>query len=404
MPIGNSWATTDMPAFAAQQPSYEGAGWPDWLEGLLEELKAAGRWRQLEDFDLDPSIGTTDRAGLVSFASNDYLGLGTDQEVRQEAARAASEWGSGSGASRLVGGSRSLHRKLEAELAAWKSCERAIVFPTGYMANLGVLTGLASEGTAIFSDSLNHASIIDGARLAHASVSVFPHLDYAYLAELMAQSHSRRKIIVSDACFSMDGDFADLGQLLEIAKRNDALVVLDEAHSVLGPEIPVDFLGEPWLVRVGTLSKTLGSSGGFVACSGPIADALVNTSRPFIFTTAPPPSPIAAATKALEIIRSHRGKELVEKLRANIRRISPEHRSPVIPVILGEDAAAVNASRLLRDHGYYVPAIRPPTVPKGTARLRFSISALHTADQISGLLSLSKELGIQISSPNHSGD
>ncbi len=359
-------------------------GWGVRVEQRNAATRAAGRWRSIRDFDaLGPSGGLAAVEGpVVSFASNDYLGLTAHPAVIAAAQAALDRWGAGSGASRLVTGARPVHADLEGELAAWKGSEAALLFSTGFAANLGVLSTLARPGTTVCSDELNHASIIDGCRLARADVRIFAHRDLDQLGKLLADA-SGPAIVVSDTVFSMDGDEAPVADIAEMCARWGALLVLDDAHAVLSP----DDRGLPGeVVRVGTMSKTLGSLGGFVAASQPIIDLLVNEARPFIFTTAPTPADTAAALAALRILRSEEGTKLVARLRSHVDRVSPGNSSPIIPIVIGAEADAVAASASLLAEGILVPAIRPPTVAPGTSRLRVALSAAHTEDDIERLV------------------
>ncbi len=274
--------------------------WSAWVDAACDEVAAAGRWRAPRQFDarghdglLTPDPSRADSQPVVSFASNDYLGLATHPAVVAAAHAALDQWGAGSGASRLVTGSRPVHHELEAALAEWKGTDAAIVFPTGFAANLSVLSVFAAGGVAVHSDELNHASIIDGCRLARADIRIYPHADLEALdAALGAEaSTGRRSIVVSDTVFSMDGDAVDLEGLAAVAARHGALLVLDEAHAVLGPDLAggTGAGGGADVLQVGTLSKTLGSLGGFVAGPKRFIDLLVNRARPYIFTTAPTP-------------------------------------------------------------------------------------------------------------------
>jgi len=377
-------------------------------------VEAAGQWRRPRSFDAQGPVGLLEGAGtaprpVVSFASNDYLGLTTDPEVVAAAHRALDRWGSGSGASRLVTGSRPVHAELEAALASWKECERAVVFPTGFAANLSVLSVFGGPGAHVFSDELNHASIIDGCRLGRAGVTVYPHRDLGRLDALLGGSPGR-PIIVTDTVFSMDGDEADLAGLVSLAHRHGALLVLDEAHAVLGPDLSGGAAsGGGEILRMGTLSKTLSSLGGFVAGPGRFVELLENRARPYIFTTAPTPADAAAALAALEIVRSPRGASLRARLARHVDRVTrhlgrPGHRSPIIPVVIGEEADAVAASADLLALGLWVPAIRPPTVPQGTARLRITLSSVHTDEQVDRLVSGLARLGLGRSRPSAGGD
>jgi 8-amino-7-oxononanoate synthase len=296
---------------------------------------------------------------------------------------ALDRWGAGAGASRLVVGSRPVHSELESELAAWKGTDAALVFPTGYAANLGLLTGLGgSPDVTILSDELNHASIVDGCRLAKATVRVYRHRDLEDLAARLAEVN-RGALVVTDSAFSMDGDTADIAALLELVGRHGALLVLDEAHAVLGPAVPA---GAP-IVRMGTLSKALGSLGGFVAGPAPTVDLLRNRARSFIFTTAATPADTAAALAALRVVRSDEGTAPVERLRRSVERVRPGHPTPIVPIILGDEAAALSAASRLLEQGLLVPAIRPPTVAPGTSRLRVALSAAHDDAQLDRLSS-----------------
>jgi 8-amino-7-oxononanoate synthase len=358
-------------------------GWREWAETEGAAIRAAGRWRRVRTLDgQGPTGRTAEGTEVVAFASNDYLGLTAHPAVTRAAVEAIERWGSGSGAARLIVGSRPVHDELEAELAGWKGAEAAVLFPTGFMANLGVLTTMAGRGATILSDELNHASIIDGARLARADVRVYRHTDPDHVASLLAGLDGPA-VVVTDSVFSMDGDRAPVGQLSELCARHGALLVLDEAHEILEAPEPT---GAAEVVRVGTLSKTLASLGGFAATSGPLADLLVNRARSYIFTTATSPADAAAALAAVRIVRSADGAALVARLRANVDRVRPRHPSPIVPVVVGDEAAAMAASESLRAMGLLVPAVRPPTVPPGTSRLRVAISAAHTPDQLDALV------------------
>jgi len=320
---------------------------------------------------------------MMTFASNDYLGLTRHPAVIGAAHDALDRYGAGSGSARLIVGSRPVHGELERELADWKRTQRAALFPTGFATNLGVLTTFGGPGVLICSDELNHASIIDGCRLARADVAVYRHNDLDHLAALLAARGARRALVVTDTVFSMDGDTADLGALCDLCARERALLVVDEAHAVLGPEIEAP--SDLHLLRVGTLSKTLGSLGGFVAGPGAYVELVENLARPYIFTTAPTPADTAAALAALRVLRAPEGDALVARLRAHVDRLRPHHPSPILPYICGEEDAALAAAAALRERGIVVPAIRPPTVPPGTSRLRVTVSAAHTDEQIGAL-------------------
>lgn len=378
--------------------------WSDWLARRGEAIAAAGQWRALRPFDALGLSGTLDEIDgqrLVSFASNDYLGLSCHPAVIDAAGEALARWGTGAGASRLICGSRPVHRDLEADLATWKGTEAALVFSSGFAANQGVLGVLGGPGVLIVSDELNHASIIDGARLARAEVAVYPHLDLEAAAQLV-ESWPGRSIVVSDSVFSMDGDVADVDGLVELCAHHGAALVIDEAHTVWGPELSssgADAGGagadDVPILRVGTLSKTLGALGGFVAASQAMVDLLINSARPFIFSTGLSPADAAAARAALAILRSPEGDRLVSRVQRHTERLVLEHPSPIVPLVLGDEAVALAASEQLARMGFWVPAIRPPTVAPGTSRLRITFSAAHTDAQVDDLLAALDRLDLR---------
>jgi 8-amino-7-oxononanoate synthase len=319
---------------------------------------------------------------VVSFASNDYLGLTQHPSVVAAAHAALDRWGAGAGSARLIVGSRPVHAELEAALAEWKHAESAVLFPTGFATNLGVLTTFGGPGALVCSDELNHASIIDGCRASRARVKVYRHRDLDHLDHLLTTVPAERAGVVTDTVFSMDGDVADVDALVAMCARHRALLVLDEAHAVLGPEPDVSGVDA---LRVGTLSKTLGSLGGFVAGPRHFTDLVVNRARSYIFTTALSPADSASALAAVGVVRSAEGGELRRRLRSNVDRLRPGHPSPIVPVVLGDEARTVAAAEALLEQGMLVPAIRPPTVPPGTSRLRVTLSAAHESAQIDAL-------------------
>lgn len=354
--------------------------WSAWAAGEAAAVRAAGRWRTVRSFDGSGPDFTLDGRPLVSFASNDYLGLAQHPAVVAAAHEALDRYGAGAGSARLIVGGRPIHAELEADLAAWQGQERALLFPTGFAANLGVLSVFGEPGVTILSDELNHASIVDGCRLSGAHVEVFRHRDLDHLSTLLRRA--KRAVVVSDTVFSMDGDVADVYRLVELSKAHGALLVLDEAHAVLGPTSVAG--GE--VLHVGTLSKTLGSLGGFVAGPAALIELLLNRARPFIFTTASPPADAAAARAALGVLRSPEGNALVARLRAHVQRVRAGHPSPIVPMMLGDEERALDAAAALLDRGLLVPAIRPPTVPPGTSRLRITLSTAHTDADVDRLL------------------
>ncbi len=374
-----------------------GSPWDARIRDSLARVVDEDRWRAPREFDALGPAGALEGAPVVSFASNDYLGLSSHPAVVGAAIEALERWGAGSGASRLVTGTRPIHSDLELALADWKGAEAAVCFPTGFAANLGVLCALCGPGVRVLSDELNHASIIDGCRLSRASVTVYRHRDLQHLEELLSATGSATRgpaaspaIVVTDTVFSMDGDAAPVDELVSLCARHGALLVLDEAHAVLGPSVPT--ARGAAIVRVGTLSKTLGSLGGFVAASRDVVDLLVNRARPYIFSTASTPADAAAALAALGVLRSDEGAALMARLAALVQRVvdaglaAPGHPSPIIPVVLGSEARAVEASTTLLAEGLWVPAIRPPTVPTGTSRLRVTLSAAHCDEDADRLL------------------
>lgn len=362
----------------------------------LAALETAGLLRHLRPLD-SPAGPRVIREGreLWNFASNDYLGLAADPEIAEALVLGAREFGAGSASSRLVCGTLPPHRDLEEELATAKGTGAALVFSSGFATATGSLPALAGKKDFVVLDKLCHASLIDGARLSGATLRVFPHNDVAKLGRLLenirAKHAKARVIVVTESVFSMDGDLCPLREIVGIKERHGALLFLDEAHAfgVMGPagmglaaaqglQQRVDF-------QMGTFSKAAGLSGGYLATSAAWRDLLVNRARSFIYSTAPPPALARAALAALARIRSDAGDRSRADLRTNIDAIAPGHPSPILPVIIGGNEAAVAASRELESHGFMVPAIRYPTVPRGSARLRISISAAHSLEAVTGL-------------------
>jgi 8-amino-7-oxononanoate synthase len=311
----------------------------------------------------------------------------------EAAARAAHDYGVGAGASRLISGSLTIHRDLESRLAELKRTEAALLFPSGYQANIGAITALVGRGDAIFSDALNHASIIDGCRLSGARVSVYEHADVGALRRLLQRGEpARRRLIVTDSVFSMDGDHAPLAELVAVAEEHDAMLMVDEAHAtgVFGPNggglvDALDLHGRV-TVQMGTLGKALGAAGAFVAGSRELIALLVNRARSFVYSTALAPPTVAAAAAALEIVKREpeRRARLAAQAAAFRRTLAelglevPAGEGPILPVIAGASERALEWSRVLLDDGVFVQGIRPPTVPPGTARLRVTVMATHT--------------------------
>jgi glycine C-acetyltransferase/8-amino-7-oxononanoate synthase len=363
------------------------------IQARLDEIDELGLTRRMRlvSGPQGPRV-VLDGKPVLLLCSNNYLGLADHPRVREAAADAAMRWGVGAGASRLVSGTMTVHRRLEDALAAFKEREAAVLYGSGYLANTGVVSALAGHGEVVFSDELNHASLIDGCRLARAETVVYRHNDVEHLAWCMQQAGNRGAVVVTDSVFSMDGDEAPLAALVAVAASAGALLVVDEAHAVLGPEVPVD--GRAMVVRVGTLSKALGSLGGWVAGDGALIDLLVNRARPHIFSTGLPPADAAAALAALAIVRSEEGDALRGRLRRHIEAVAPGRPSPIIPLVVGDEDAALKAADALLERGILVPAIRPPTVAPGTSRLRVALSAAHTTEMVDELVTALAEIGL----------
>ncbi len=380
-----------------------------WMHDDLGDLRRRGLYRQRRKL-LSGQGAHVRVAGvrLINFASNDYLDFASDPRLAQAAQRAARRFGCGAGASPLVSGLTPPLQKLERDLAAWEGSEAALVFSSGYVANLTLLSTLVGQGDVIFSDAWNHASLIDGCRLSRADVSVYRHSDVAHLIELLSQTKSaRRRLIVSDSVFSMDGDFAPLAELLDVAERFDAMLLLDEAHAtgVLGKcgrglSECISNATSPRLIKMGTLSKALGSQGGFVVGAATFIDWLVNRARPYIFSTALAPPSAAAARRAVRLVQEkpHRGMKLLAKAegcRTELRELGLDvgpSQCQIVPVIVGDPTKAVLLSRKLQERGLLVPAIRPPSVAEGTSRLRISLTAGHTNADIEQLVAALRDL------------
>ena len=370
-------------------------GWDAIAGDALRAVADANQRRAPRDLDggkPDTVLSSTGQP-VVSFASNDYLGLTQHPAVRAAARTAVDAYGTGSGSARLIVGSRPVHSRLEERIAAWRRTESAVLFTTGYAANLGVLDTMGRWASVICSDELNHASIIDGCRLARAPTRIYSHCDAAAVDRLLGDADGPG-IVVSDSVFSMDGDLAPLADLSAVCAQHGALLILDDAHLVLDHPEPLD--SGCRVLRVGTLSKAIGSLGGFVCGPKTFTDLLVNKARSYIFTTATAPAAAAAAHAAIDVIDSDEGDRLKTRLRANIDRIRPGHPSPIIPIIVGAEDRAVAASGALATEGILVPAIRPPTVPAGTSRLRVTVSAAHTRDDLKRLTEALRGAGIDV--------
>ncbi len=382
----------------------------DFFNAQLHELRAQSLYRKLREIGSPqaPEIQVVGQR-LINFSSNDYLGLANDSLLRDAAMAAIAEFGVGSGASRLVSGTLSPHVRLENALARWKGTQSAISFSSGYAAAVGTLQAIAGKNDVVLLDKLSHASLIDGARLGGATIRVFPHNHLVKLESHLAwarREHPDGKIVVvTEAVFSMDGDRAPLRRLVGLKKRFGALLLLDEAHSVgvIGPNgrgmSADEGLTRHVDIQLGTLSKALGVSGGYVCGSRSLIEWLINRARSFIFTTAPPPAMAAAATAAVEFLGSPAGEECRLLLWERIRTLRMARNgaelgdadvtqvgSAIHPIMVGDEADAVELSRGLQAQGFLVPAVRYPTVAKGAARLRVTVTAAHTEQQIFALV------------------
>ena len=389
-----------------------------WLAALRAGLERRHTDRLLRELrPLESATGPEIRLqGItyIQFCTNNYLGLAGDPAVIAAAQEAAARWGAGSGASRLVAGSLGLHHDLETALARFKHAPAALVFPTGYMANLAVLTTFAGDADTIVSDKLNHASLLDGACYSGAHCRTFPHRRYRRAADVLAKEPANGgRFLVTDTVFSMDGDVADLPAACAVARQAKALLVVDEAHAtgVLGPRgaglAELQGVEEHIDLTVGTLSKALGSLGGFVAGPREAIDTLINAARSFIYTTALPPASAGAALAALRIVerepaRRQRVCALADYARRELRALGydcGDSTTPIVPVILGDAARALHASERLRQRGLFVPAIRPPTVPPHSARLRLSFMTTHTDSQVERLIQALHDLAPELTAP-----
>jgi 8-amino-7-oxononanoate synthase len=367
------------------------------LEERIAELDARGlrRRTRLIEGPQGPHVLVDGRPALL-LCSNNYLGLADHPRVRAAAAEAAMAWGVGAGASRLVSGTMTVHREMEQQLAEFKARPTALLFGSGYLANVGVISALAGRAQLVFSDQLNHASIVDGCRLSRAEVFVYRHLDLEHLRWGLEQAGPRAAVIVTDSVFSMDGDVAPLQGLVELARRHGVRLVVDEAHATgsLGPggrgAVAAAGLSDEVDVLVGTLGKALGSYGAFAACDESMARYLTNTARTFIFSTAPPVPAIAGAAAALSLLQERPG--LVDMLRAGAKQLRRALSlegfdvgvggTQIVPVFVGEASLAMRVCELALERGVFAQAIRPPTVPTGSSRLRLTVMATHSEDEL----------------------
>lgn len=382
----------------------------EWLNIRLNKAKEADTYRQLRVMDTAPRprMSINGQKQIVC-SSNNYLGLANDIRLVQAAKDVLHAFGAGSSGSRLTTGNTQWHERLERKIAGFKGTEAALLFSNGYLANVGVLSSLPEKGDLLLSDQLNHASIIDGCRLSKADTTIYNHIDMGDLEAKLKDSRSyQRRFIVTDGVFSMDGTIAPLDQILSLANRYHAYVIVDDAHAtgVIGENGrgTSEFYGASPDVVIGTLSKAVGTEGGFVAGSRTLINFLLNHARTFIFQTAIPPASCAASYTALEIIQHDKKKR--QRLLANVTKIRTELQTmgydvkgdltPIIPVIIGNPQMAVNFSERLREQGIYAPAIRPPTVVREESRIRLTVTSDHGPGEIERLLALFQFIGKEL--------
>lgn len=366
----------------------------DWLQTEYAELEKAGLARNLRTVMSPPqNTVTLDGRYVVMLGSNNYLGLSTHPKVMSAAANAAMVYGTGASGSRLISGNNTIYETLESNLAKTKGTEAALVFSSGYAANISIIPVLAGENDLILSDALNHASIIDGCRLSRATKKVYRHCDVEHLMTLLSEATGfRRRLIVTDGVFSMDGDIAPLRDIYEVATTYDAMMLVDDAHGfgVLGKggsgTVSHCGLDGQDIIQMGTLSKAVGGMGGYVAGSQVLIELLINRGRGFIFTTGLPPATLAAANTALNVMRSSsklrkRLLEHADTVKTTLTKIGYTllpSQTQIIPVVLGEPQLATDITQALLAEDVFAPAIRPPAVPIGTSRLRVTVMATHT--------------------------
>jgi len=376
--------------------------WRNWLRGRLDEIESRGLYRRRRIVDGPQGAEVTvDGRRLVNFCSNDYLGLANHPEVVDAFRLGAERYGAGAGAAHLVCGHVRAHHALEEDLAEFTGRERALLFSTGYMANLGVISALAGRGDEVFEDRLNHASLLDAALLSGARFKRYRHSDPAALKRELDASAGKRRLIASDGVFSMDGDLAPIPDLAALARQHDALLMIDDAHGLgvtgdggRGSLARFGLAQDDVPVLVGTLGKAFGTFGAFVAGSADLIEFLIQRGRTYIYTTALPAAVAEATRASLRLVREEswrreRVSALVHRFRTGAAQIGlhlMESDTPIQPVVVGDNQGAVRASEALLAAGFMVAAIRPPTVPAGTARLRFTLTAGHTEAQVDRLL------------------
>ena len=380
----------------------------NWLINEVNGIKKKNLHRKLIEIEssMSPEI-SIGKKKYIQFASNNYLGMTTKRQVISRSSKILEKYGTGTGGSRLVTGTSDLHNKLERKIAKFKKTQDAIIFSSGYLANIGVISSIARKGDLIFSDELNHASLIDGARMSKANIIIYRHCDMTHLEdELKKIKPNVRKIIITDSVFSMDGDIAPLDEIVSLSKRYNCISMIDEAHAtgVLGKDGSgaSEMFGVQKNIDIcmGTLSKAVGSVGGYVAGSKVFIDFLKNRARSFIFDTSLPASNLMTSIVAIENIQ--KSKKLREKLFFNIKSITNflkennfeyvSSGTPIIPIIFGSEIKTLKISKFLFDNGIYIPAVRPPSVPKGSSRIRITLMSNHTLKHINKLKALLKKL------------
>ena len=371
----------------------------EWIKEELKQIHDKQLFRLLTELETGQSPEVTiSGKRYILLGSNSYLGLSVDPKVVESARAALEKYGTGSGGSRLVSGSFDLHRELEEKIAEFKNTESAILFSSGYLANIGTISALVGSDDIIYSDELNHASIIDGSRLSRSTVRIYKHLDLNHLEELLESDRNKKckKLIVTDTVFSMDGDLVPLPELVELSEHYGCILMIDEAHAtgVLGKRGSgaTEHFGVEDRVPVvmGTLSKAIGSLGGYIAGSQELIDFIRNRVRSYIFDTSLPPASIAASITAINIIENEPQRRehlwnMVEQFKTGIENtgleVLPSH-SAIIPVLIGDAEPALNFAKMLRDNGVFTPAVRPPSVPHGMCRIRVTIMAKHTTEHV----------------------
>jgi 8-amino-7-oxononanoate synthase len=373
----------------------------DKVRAELQQLADAGLRRRMRPIDGPQAAEVVvDGRRAVNFSSNNYLGLAGHPALQRAAAGAAEEHGFGAGASRLIAGNLAPHRALEERIARWKGTEAALLFSTGYQANLGMISGLVGSEDTVFSDELNHASLIDGCRLSRARTVVYRHADADDLArKLAASGPARRRLIVTDSVFSMDGDRAPLVELVALARRYEALIAVDEAHAVgvLGEDGVGLCAGLGVDLQMGTLGKALGGFGAYVAGAAPLVELLLQRARSFVFTTALPVPVVAAAHAAIDWLSGDEGRAARRRLADHVDWMANRGfpRSHILPIQIGGARATMEISEALLARGLFAQGIRPPTVPPGTSRLRVALMATHTEAQLTSLVDALAELRIR---------